>query len=159
MKTFKRAAIAAVAMFSASYSAPALAQCIPAPAMNLPVVTYYGSVTQAILGEHSSIYSPNGAYRLLFQGDGNLVLFHGNQVVWSPNVQNCYPTPYWAFAAEFQLDGNFVIYYVWQSNPQIKVPVWSTDTDGNPGSRLDVQNDGNVVIYDRYNRVLWAVFD
>ena len=52
-----------------------------------------------------------------------------------------------------------MIYYVWINNPQQMVPVWSTDTDGNPGSRLAVQNDGNVVIYDRYNRVLWAIFD
>ena len=142
---------------NALYAAPVFAQCTPGPYVNLPVTTQVGAVTLAQLGTDSSIYSPNGVYRLLFQGDGNLVLFQGHQPIWSPNVQNCIPTPYYAHSADFQSDGNFVIYYVLQSNPQQKVPIWSTNTQGNPGSRLEVQNDGNVVIYDRNNRAMWDI--
>ena len=48
-----------------------------------------------------------------------------------------------------QSDGNLV----WYSNGRA---IWSSRTNGNPGARLDVQEDGNVVIYTKSNRAIWA---
>ncbi len=47
-----------------------------------------------------------------------------------------------------QSDGNLV----WYEGSRV---VWHTNTDGNPGARLVVQNDGNAVIYSSSNRALW----
>lgn len=48
-----------------------------------------------------------------------------------------------------QGDGNFVIYN-WADGP-----VWSSNTYGNPGSKLVMQDDGNLVVY-RGGTPLWA---
>lgn len=78
------------------------------------------------------LYSPNGAFYLEHQTDGNLVL-------WGPGGA------YWASMAfgaggytEMQGDGNLVSY-----GPGA---YWATMTHA-PGATLSVQNDGNVVIY------------
>ena len=57
--------------------------------------------------------------------------------------------------AVMQGDGNFVIYDLAQ-NPV--VPLWATHTDGNDGAYLQVQSDGNLVIYSASNAVLWSLF-
>ena len=86
--------------------------------------------------------SGNGNYYLLYQSDGNLVLYDWS---WSP---------VWAQPgavgdpdeAVMQEDGNFVVY---------SAAVWSTQTDDmyNKGAYLVVQNDGNVVVYHLDGRV------
>jgi hypothetical protein len=48
-----------------------------------------------------------------------------------------------------QDDGNFVLY------DQDNAPVWASNTDGNPGAYLAVQDDGNVVVYQN-GSPLWA---
>ena len=60
-----------------------------------------------------------------------------------------------AAEAIMQADGNFVIYDIEDGSP---IPVWSTNTAGNPGAYLNVQDDGNVVIYSASNAVLWSLF-
>ena len=40
-----------------------------------------------------------------------------------------------------QDDGNFVLY------DQNNEPVWATNTAGNPGAHLAIQDDGNIVVY------------
>ncbi|XP_066510502.1 B-type lectin plumieribetin-like isoform X2 [Hoplias malabaricus] len=52
------------------------------------------------------------------------------------------------FKAIFQDDGNFVV-YTWK-------PVWASNTDGKPGTRLVMQADGNLVIYDVSGHPFWA---
>lgn len=37
------------------------------------------------------------------------------------------------------------------------IPIWHTATVNNPGARLVFQTDGNLVVYSRYNKVLWAM--
>jgi hypothetical protein len=54
-----------------------------------------------------------------------------------------------------QPDGNFVIYDIEDGSP---IPVWSTNTAGNPGAYLNLQDDGNMVIYSASNTVLWSLF-
>ena len=58
-----------------------------------------------------------------------------------------------AAEAIMQYDGNFVVYDL-----EHGTPVWSTHTDGNPGAYLNVQGDGNLVIYSATNAVLWSLF-
>jgi hypothetical protein len=48
-----------------------------------------------------------------------------------------------------QLDGNLVMYTT--SNRAIR----STNTHGNPGAFLAVQDDGNLVIYSKAKKPLW----
>jgi len=35
-------------------------------------------------------------------------------------------------------------------------PVWASNTAGNPGAFLSVQDDGNLVVRDQNNNPLWA---
>ncbi|MGX9672766.1 LysM peptidoglycan-binding domain-containing protein [Mycobacterium sp. HM-7] len=82
-----------------------------------------------------SLTSNNGAYRLVLQDDGNLVLYTGEQSVWSTgtNGQDVQ-------RAEVQEDGNFVLY-----TPD--KPVWHSDTKGAENVRLVLQDDRNLVLY------------
>jgi len=82
-----------------------------------------------------SLTSPNGAYTVTLQNDGNLVLAARGNSVWSTgtNGQN-------VVRAEVQNDGNFVLY-----TPD--KPVWATNTKGKKGVRLVLQDDRNLVLY------------
>jgi hypothetical protein len=106
--------------------------------------------------------SPTGAFVLVFQNDSNLVLYHIEDSTFNWGVP---PTGFseYSFAAHqnfvdsatwdagtvgsganlciMQNDGNLVIY---RDNT---VPVFASNTSGNPGAFLRVQDDGNVVIY------------
>jgi hypothetical protein len=80
--------------------------------------------------------SDNQQYSLLFERDGNLILYAGKRVLWTTNTQG-----QGAEKCVMQRDGNFVLYL---RNEQ---PVWATNTAGKPGSFLVLQNDGNLVVY------------
>jgi hypothetical protein len=58
-----------------------------------------------------------------------------------------------AAEAVMQADGNFVLYDL-----ETGIPLWATHTDGHPGAYLNVQGDGNMVIYSASNDVLWSLF-
>ncbi len=84
-----------------------------------------------------SLKSQNGAYTLIMQGDGNLVLYNqASQPLWHTGTAG-YP----GASAVFQGDGNFVVY------TGSGVPLWHTHTHGTAASRFVVQNDSNIVIY------------
>lgn len=94
-------------------------------------------------------YSPSREYFLVFQDDGNLVLYK------SKGEKDIYK---WAtmtvnekkgVRCVFQNDGNLVIYN--NNNSAI----WSTNTQNRNGERLVVQEDGNLVIYSANNTPLW----
>ena len=87
------------------------------------------------LSRGSSITSPNGAYTLTLQEDGNLVLAARGEAVWATGTDN-----QGVDRAEVQGDGNFVIYAG-------DKPVWHTDTKGKKDVKLVVQDDRNVVLY------------
>lgn len=82
-----------------------------------------------------SLTSKNGAYKVSLQEDGNLVLYAGDEAVWSTgtNGQN-------VVRAEVQKDGNFVLY-----TPD--KPVWASQTKGAKDVRLILQDDRNLVLY------------
>jgi hypothetical protein len=103
------------------------------------------------LGVDQSMRSANGRFRLLFQGDGNLVLYDDQTrtAVWSTNTGGgARPT-----RVVMQSDGNLVLY------DGQGVARFSTSTGGNTGgASLLLQNDGNLVIYRGDGRVLWDRF-
>lgn len=90
------------------------------------------------------IKSCDGNFNLVFQTDGNLVLYQSGRALWSSGTHGSGAT-----RVVFQEDGNLVIYGK-------TGPVWSSNTFGNIGARLVVQNDGNVVVYSYADRPLWA---
>src|SRR6516225_2420178 len=82
-----------------------------------------------------SITSANGAYTLMLQDDGNLVLAARGQAVWATGTDGQD-----VVRAEVQTDGNFVLY-----TPD--KPVWHTDTRGKKDVKLVIQDDRNAVLY------------
>jgi hypothetical protein len=94
-----------------------------------------------------SIESANGLYTLIYQSDGNLVLYPNGSTnaLWASGTNGSSRG-----SAIMQTDGNFVVY------DQSGNAAFAAGTDGNPGSRLVVQNDGNVVIYAPDGTALWA---
>ena len=93
-----------------------------------------------------SLTSTNGRYRLLYQTDGNLVLYDDVErtATWSTAT-----TGTSAGQALLQGDGNFVIY------DAQGVDRWATGTVGNANARLLVQNDGNLVLYRADGEAIW----
>lgn len=92
-----------------------------------------------------SIDTADGRFHLIFQRDGNLVLYSPTKAVWS-NVT----TGKGAAFLALQSDGNLVMY---DRNSQ---PVWYSGTSSSDlPLKLTVQQDGNMVLYDRLNRPVW----
>lgn len=94
-----------------------------------------------------AIASPDGRFRLLYQADGNLVLYR---------EERGRSVPLWATGTDgrplgvvvMQRDGNLVMY------TEDVVPLWASATHGQTDARLRVQNDGNVVIH-LGERTIW----
>jgi hypothetical protein len=99
----------------------------------------------------SYLRSANDRYRLVIQGDGNLVMYDNssNAAIWSSGTGGRREIP---FKAVMQNDGNFVIYN------SLNQPIWATGTDrkGSGPYRLVLQDDRNLVLYDANNTVHWA---
>lgn len=97
------------------------------------------------LGPNQFIMSANGQYMLIYQVDGNLVVYdRALKPIWASR------TP-WGYPGNFimQGDGNAVIY------GQFGTAAWNTGTMGHPGAQCVLQNDGNLVIYGPGNKALW----
>jgi len=92
------------------------------------------------------MYSPSGAYALIYQSDGNLVLYGPSGPLWASDTLGQPP----GFVT-MQGDGNVVIYRA------DGVPIWATDTSGMPGAELRLQDDGVLVLYDAGNVPIWSV--
>lgn len=90
------------------------------------------------------LVSANKQYSLLFQKDGNLVLYKGAHPYWTTNTGGRGGTH-----AEMQPDGNFVLYTA------ANVPVWDTHSYGHGGAYLAMQDDGNLVVQYGTNAV-WS---
>jgi hypothetical protein len=69
-------------------------------------------------------------------------------------------------AGDYPLDqrwtaGRYVLHFTAAGNLEFwndrsRVPVWQSGTHGFGATRLSLQNDGNLVIYDRRHKALWA---
>lgn len=93
------------------------------------------------------LQSPNGAYQLVMQGDGNLVLYGPAGWTWQSGTSGS-----GANQLVVQTDGNLVLYNAAMS------PVWYTKTDGNGTGFLQVQDDGNLVLYTAGGRWTWQTY-
>ena len=91
-----------------------------------------------------SLNSPNGAYSLAYQGDGNLVLYSGSGPIWASNTAGTSPGQ-----AVMQGDGNFVVY------DGSGTPVWATNTVGKAGAYLAVYDGGSFLIFDSGQSAAW----
>jgi len=102
------------------------------------------------LNVNDRLFSPNGKFTLVMQGDGNLVLYTTDtgKVVWSSNTWN---TPTLVTHAIMQNDGNFVCY---DANGK---EYWSSKTWNHAGAFVVLQDDGNLVVRDGGSGVnLWT---
>ncbi|MEQ1876925.1 MAG: hypothetical protein ABL958_09790 [Bdellovibrionia bacterium] len=91
--------------------------------------------TNGVLGSGQSISSSNGRFTLVYQGDGNLVVYDSTSgPIWASNTSGS------PGQLVMQGDGNLVIYAAGGN------PIWATDTfAGN--AYLVIQDDGNAVLY------------
>ncbi|MRX47389.1 hypothetical protein [Pedobacter puniceum] len=103
------------------------------------------------LNTNETLYSPNGVYRLVMQGDGNLVLYNSaNSAIWrSGSVSGA-----GNYSFRCQSDGNLVIYKNPISVYSPGTPIWNASTNptglfpGQPQQALLIlQDDGNLVFY------------
>ncbi|HEV2778061.1 MAG TPA: CHAP domain-containing protein [Actinophytocola sp.] len=92
-------------------------------------------------------WSADGRYRLVMQGDGNLVEYGPSGALWSTRTAG-HPGSW----AVMQSDGNLVVYGPGGN------PLWDSGTWGNSGARVVVQNDSNVVMYAASGPPLYATW-
>jgi YD repeat-containing protein len=110
-----------------------------------PATCSIGHVLNApqILPSNKCITSPKGQYMLWIAPDGNLMIYDlaRNVTTWMP-VGGGHPGAYGAM----QVDGNFVLY-----TADGQQALWSSGTNGTFSERLEMSDDGRVIIY----RSLW----
>ncbi len=108
------------------------------------------------LDQGQSLPACHANYHLDMQGDGNLVLYSGqstpSNALWATNTAaNEGPVP--GFRVTMQKDGDFVLF---DSGGNA---IMHTNTAGNPGAYVDMQDDGNLVIYvgdAKPSNAIWA---
>lgn len=97
------------------------------------------------LAQEAKINSANGNFSLVFQQDGNLVLYdQKNSPLWSSGTNGQK-----ASRCVMQKDGNFVIYNIF------KEAIWSSNTYGYENSILVLHDNGNLVLYSTDGSILW----
>lgn len=97
------------------------------------------------LSADQSRTSSNGRYTLIYQGDGNLVLYDNyGGPVWASNT---FSSP---GVAVMQGDGNLVVYNPWWT------PLWASNTAGQNGAYLEVHDDGAIVVRNRQGTAIWG---
>ncbi|MBL7781961.1 MAG: hypothetical protein JNM22_12140 [Saprospiraceae bacterium] len=99
-----------------------------------------------------SLTSANGKYKLIYQTDGNLVIYRNrdNFPLWSTKTHN---QP--AGRCSMQQDGNLVIYKPDGSPIWASIKNWNTP-DPCRGDFLIMQDDANAVIYDNNHTSMWS---
>lgn len=112
-----------------------------------PVAIYHGLHAGQALTGNRGITSPDGAYRLIQQADGNLVEYQGPKAVWASRTNGA---DRWT---TMQADGNLVVYTGPSGGAKA---LWASGTSGADGARLSLQNDGNAVIYSAGQVALWS---
>lgn len=121
--------------------------CVVQP-IALPGPSGHGSQLQPgeLLRPGQMLTSPNGRYSFVYQTDGNLVLYRNSdrEARWSSETNG---NP--AGCVTMQTDGDLVVY------DTVLNPLWLSGT-WSAGSRLQVQDDGNVVIYGPDGAPRWA---
>lgn len=104
------------------------------------------------LSPGQSLYSPNRKYRLIYQSDGNLVLYRNADefALWSTKTHGQS-----AGKLIMQTDGNLVVYNARQRPLWASIKRW--DIPNPPrGLYLVMQDDANAVIYNEKNIAVWS---
>jgi hypothetical protein len=106
-----------------------------------------GGTTDCVAAVPGGKLLDNGNLNLLWQNDGNLVLYRndGGGPVWGSGTDGK------ANLLCFQGDGNLVMYNGSTATPA----VWATRTDGR-GARFKLRQDCNLVVEDAGGAVLWS---
>ncbi len=91
-----------------------------------------------------TLTTPNGQFRLVMQGDGNLVEYDGTTVVWASNTAGT------GNYVEMQGDGNFVVY------SSANAALFASNTAGNTSSSLVLGNNGVLSVVSSTGQTLWA---
>ena len=112
-----------------------------------PITSAAIPATELLAGQQltsgQQLVSPNGAYRLAMQTDGNVVLYGPPGAMWATY------TFVRGTVLTMQTDGNLVAY---APGPR---PVWNTGTWGSGATRLALQDDGNLVLYRENRSPVW----
>ncbi len=91
------------------------------------------------------LLSSGSAATLILQQDGNLVVYCGTTPKWGSGT-----TSGRSMYFQVQSDGNMVVYDV------DFLPIWASNTAGNPNAVLTMQNGGNLVLRNAANTTtLW----
>ncbi len=117
-----------------------------APTPTPSPTTGNGSRVAQILPD-GSLSSASGQYRVVYQSDGNFVLYDvlAGTALWTTDTGGTVPG-----RAIVQSDGNFVIY------DATGAALWAAGTAGNPGAYLLLHDDGNFVIYGANAEPIWS---
>lgn len=91
-----------------------------------------------------SIDTADRRFHLIFQGDGNLVLYSPTHALWATGTDG----KSGAFLA-MQGDGNLVLY------DRNGSPLWYSGTAGYGNLHLVTQQDGNLVLYNNIDNPIW----
>ncbi|PTL82656.1 type VI secretion protein IcmF/TssM N-terminal domain-containing protein [Vitiosangium sp. GDMCC 1.1324] len=101
----------------------------------------------AFLTPGERLVSANGRFALVYQDDGNLVIYDltTQQARWATNTQGKR-----AWRTAMQRDGNLVVYQA------ANAPVWSSKTQGQEKSELVMRDDGILLIRGPDGRPRWT---
>ncbi|MCJ1674427.1 MULTISPECIES: hypothetical protein [unclassified Rathayibacter] len=138
-------------------SGPAHADATPRPSIACGSRSSYDYETGFGLGQFfkaGSFCLTEGPFKAVFQGDGNLVVYKNDQVLWSSNTASPRER-----SLAMRGNGDVVIQ---DGSPYCCGFAWSTGTSGTVGFyRLAMQSDGNFVLYNKSHvslpfRALWS---
>ncbi len=128
------------------------AHAATASAANCPGDLNMGRGTTWLPGNYVTWHTCAGtSLKLIYQGDGNFVLYIGGQAKWATNTSGLIVFPDYV---EFQPDGNLVVYNT--DALGFTRAVWASHTNGKGATSLELQEDGNLVIYNASGQALWA---
>lgn len=115
--------------------------------ISVPDQLSYASNTLPVglLYVNQQLESTNRKYRLVLQGDGNLVLYSNSNAIWTAGTFGQQVS-----LLSMQGDGNLVLY-----NSAGRAVWWSQGTFGKNGNQLRIQDDGNLVVYTSGDTATW----
>ncbi len=150
-------------------SAPAPSTPVQETIVTPPVITVKSSVTSPSTGQikFTELVSDDGLYKLVQQTDGNLVVYKipENTPIWSSmettGFSQCNPVTSCKYNLKFQDDCNLVTYKDDTLNPAwsaLGTNKWrfNSNLQALRPCELKLQNDKNLVIYNKNRGVVWS---